>query len=227
MDFPSYGVLLQSMKNAIRDEAIKVPRFVETKQGAIRLLVCPFSQEAYAWLGASGEFDPDDIPDIEDSFAILPGGSRVAIFNEDGTITQVDTSSMTSMKISWISRAQELIEPIEGDVKGLENSIHNLGMLSMSKDEIDTMLKRFEQVASILQELKGLEGENGFALWRGAICCKVYFEGELFAYFYASVSGAKQDEDLACAMSAVEVIKTFFSSESRFTVVTPTFEAET
>lgn len=227
MDSPSYGVLLQSMKNAIRGEVIKVPRFVETKQGAIRLLVCAFSQDAHAWLGASGEFDPDDIADIEDSFAILPGGSRLAVFNEDGTITLVDTSSMTSMKISWISRAQELIEPIEGDIKSLENSIHNLGLVSMSKDEIDTMLKRLEQVASILQELKGLEGENGFALWRGAICCKVYLEGELFAYFYASVSGAKQDEDLACAMSAAEVIKTFFSSDPRFTVVTPTFEAET
>ena len=223
MDFPKYGALLQSLKVAIRDKASTIENFSEKKQGAVRLLACPFSPIAHEWLGCSGEFDPDDIPDIEDSFVILPGGSRIAIFHED-TVIVIDTSSMTAMKISQLSRTQELIEPIEVDIKELVHVLQNLGYMSMEKEDLLASIKTMEQLIPILKDILELQGENGFASWRGAVCCKVSYDGEPFAYFYASVSGAEQDEDLACAMSAVEVVKTFFS-DPHFTVVTPTPKA--
>ena len=223
MDFPKYGALVQSLKVAIRDTATTIPNFSEKEHGAVRLLACPFSPIAHEWLGCSGEFDPDDIPDIEDSFAILPKSNRIAIFHEDKVIV-IDTYSMTAMKISWLSRTQELTEPIEVDIKELIYVLQNLGFMSFAKEDILSSIKTMEQLISILKDVLELQGENGFASWRGAVCCKVAYDGEPFAYFYASVSGAEQDEDLACAMSAVEVVKTFFS-DPHFTVVGPTPKA--
>ncbi|MBR6961405.1 hypothetical protein IKH79_01415 [Candidatus Saccharibacteria bacterium] len=189
------------------------------------MAVCPFDAKAYEWLDEPGEFNPSDVSDIERSFAILPGGSRVAVFTEsgDGNTEVVDTYGITGMKIAQISSIQERIEPIEDDVALLVDSLKNLGLVSMSKEDIELLFRKLDNLKAALLGLPPFEPANGYAEWRGAICCKVYLEGELFAYFYVSVSGASQDEDLACAASAIEVITTFFS-DPNFTVIAPTLK---
>lgn len=225
MNIPSSKVLFNSILEEARRCALGVDRFAKKKEGCIRMSVCPFDAKAYEWLDEPGEFNPSDVSDIERSFAILPGGSRVAVFTEsgDGNTEVVDTYSITGMKIAQISSIQERIEPIEDDVALLVDSLKNLGLVSMSKEDIELLFRKLDNIKAALLGLPPFEPANGYAEWRGAICCKVYLEGELFAYFYVSVSGASQDEDLACAASAIEVITTFFSDPS-FTVIVPTLK---
>lgn len=69
----------------------------------------------------------------------------------------------------------------------------------------------------------GLKPESGYANWRGALCCEVYCaDGSLFALIFVSVSGASQDEDLACAAAAIDVIRNFFPED--FEVKAPDIE---
>lgn len=99
----SYGSLLIGIKGAIREKALEVPRFAEKKEGCIRVTSRPFCEEASRWLGASAPFDPGDAPLVEDAYVILPGGSRVARFeNDDGSVNIVDTYAVTTMKIAQL-----------------------------------------------------------------------------------------------------------------------------
>ena len=193
----SYGKLLGGIKQAVRKKALTVPRFKEKKEGCIRVTSCPFCEESSRWLGASAPFDPDDIPDVEDAYVILPGGSRVAKFeNDDGSIDIVDTYAITAMKIAQLSYLQDQDE----------------GLLSTN----DPFLA------------KGLEPENGFAKWCGALCCEINFaDGTPFAYIYVSVSGASQEEDLACAAAVIDVIMEFFSDEEQLVVIAPVIDGTT
>lgn len=189
------------IKEAVRKEAVKIPRFAEKKEGCIRITSYPECQEAYTWMGGIGNFDPNDIPDVEDTYVILPGGTRVAKFqNPDGSVDIVDTYAITAMKIAQLSYTQ-----------GPETAI-------LSGAQID-----------------GLTIKNGFAPWRGALCCEIAYDERgtgcnfgfnaipPFCLIYISVSGASQDEDLACAVAAIEAIEKFFSKKQgrKFRVFAP------
>ncbi len=195
----SYSEFTKTIKEAVRRKAVETPRFAEKKQGCIRITSYPQCQEAYAWMGGVGKFDPNDIPDVEDVYVILPGGTRIARFeNSDGTEDVVDTYAITAMKIARLSYVNDLI---------------------ISDVPIDD----------------GLSTENGFAPWRGALCCAIVkkydaernrnFESDgdvpPFCLVYISVSGASQDEDLACAKNAIGAIKEFFSEEEELHVIAP------
>lgn len=192
----SYSDFTKAVKEAVRAKALEIPRFAQTKEGCIRITSCPLSQEAYEWMGGIGEYDPQDIPDVEDAYAIAPGGSRVARFkNEDGSVTIGDAYAVTAMKIAQLSYAWET----------------NHAMLSGNP-------------------APGLEPENGFAPWRGALCCEVNFDfrqrgcnfGAMatapFCLVYVAVSGAKEEEDELVAAAAIPVIEEFFKDKQ---VITP------
>jgi hypothetical protein len=128
---------------------------------------------------------------------ILSSGSYVAEFKENGMIVKVDTYSVTAMKIADCLRAQDLNA---GLFSGLPHS---------GRQKNDT--------------------ENGYAEWLGAVCFKVRKRDEWdddkwseFCDIYVCVSGAKQEEDLQCAMCVAPEIKGFFGAEGdRFVVEVP------
>ena len=199
----SYSELTKKIKEAIRAKAVEIPRFAEKKEGCIRITSYPECQEAYTWMGGIGEFDPNDVPDVEDTYVILPGGTRVAKFkNPDGSEDIVDTYAITAMKIAQLSYSQG---------QGLRNAI-------ISGNRVDERLTI----------------ENGFAPRRGALCCEITYDERVigcnfgydaippFCQIYVSVSGASQNEDLACAAAAIEVIRDFFAKqEYKFCVFAP------
>ena len=195
----TYSELRKQIVTAVRKEARKVPRFVETKEGCIRITAYPECLEAHEWLGGSGKFSKHDIQDIESTYPILPGGTRVARFvNDDGTVDIVDTYAVTAMKIAQLSYVQDKGE-----------------LLSGGKHE-------------------GLELENGFACWKGAICCEITvcqkidgrFTETPFCCIYVAVSGATEDEDLRVAMAATKVIEDCFSFGNLDFVIYPPLVAD-
>ncbi len=195
-----YTNLVRQIKEAVRAKALEIPRFAEKKEGCIRITSCPECQGAFEWMGCNGEYEYSDMPDIEDAYVILPGGTRVARFeNPDGSVDIVDTYAVTAMKIAQLSYIQD--------------SKHAL----LSGGEVD-----------------GLSAENGFAPWRGALCCEIYSDyrnpnggncrgngAPSFCLIYVSVSGASEDEDLACAGAAIKVIQDFFTENGKYIVRSP------
>ena len=104
----TYSELERQIVMEVRIRALRVKRFMETKQGCIRISAYPECQEAHEWLGGTGDFDPDDVCDFEHVYPILPGGSRTAKFeNPDGTVEIVDTYAVTAMKIAQLSSVQD------------------------------------------------------------------------------------------------------------------------
>lgn len=195
-----YGELVRRMREAIRTKALEIPRFAEKKEGCIRITSCPQCQGAYEWMGCNGEYNYSDMPDVEDTYVILPGGSRVARFEKtDGSVDIVDTYAMTAMKIAQLSFIQD----------------SKCVLLSGGK-------------------VNGLTAENGFAPWRGALCCEIYSDhrnpngcngrgsgAPPFCLIYVSVSGASEEEDLICAAAAVEEIQNFFRENGKYIVRPP------
>lgn len=181
-----------------RTKAKGIERLAKTKQGCIRISVEPKCKEADDWFGGTSSMF-EGFMKYEYVQPIFPGGSYVAEFEEKGTIVKVDTSAVTAMKIADCLRAQDLGV---GVFSGLSYD---------GRQENDT--------------------ENGYAEWYGAVCFKVKKrdggdddEWSEFCDIYVSVSGAKQKEDLQCAMYASSVIVDFFSDKSendRFMVEIP------
>ena len=202
-----YSKLTELIKLYVRKEAKGIPTFVRDPridgegiyQGCIRITSCPLCPDAYRDFGGSGQFNPDEIPDVEDAYPIFPGADRDAKYlNDDETVDVCSTYAMTAMKIAKLSRIQEYIPDC---------------LLSGFVDEADVLAVTGEDIGE-------LRAEDGYAKWRGAICCMVEYPPEKpgdkpkpYAMIYVSVSGAKQDEDLRCAMAAVDPIMQFFADE--------------
>ena len=203
----NYSALTKSIKDAVRKEAKGISTFVRDPkidgegitQGCIRITFCPLDSKAYKDAGGVGQFDLDEIPDVEDAYPIFPGAERDAKYlNDDGTIKVVSTYAMTAMKIARLSRIQEFIP--------------------------DCLRSGFTDNAEVLavtgKDLGDLCPENGFAIWRGAICCMIEYPTEkprekpdLYGMIYVSVSGAEPDEDFRCAVASVDAIMQFFADE--------------
>ncbi len=177
--------LVRDIIKAVCDEAEKIKRFKETKQGCLRLTFYPANAAANSWLGGFPYAD-NYIPDLEITYPILPGGTRLAVFEETDAKTGkkneviIDTYTITAGKVAAVSYVQDDGVMLSGQV--------NLPDFIM---------------------------ENGFAPWKGAVCTEVYARKPdgMFADYcglYVSVSGAEAEEDLRCAAAAIPVIKKFF-----------------
>ena len=68
----------------------------------------------------------------------------------------------------------------------------------------------FGYVSGLELPLQGLDEENGYGPYRGAIAFKVDSGFTNFCTVYVCVSGAKQMEDEQCALAAVPVVESFF-----------------
>lgn len=194
--------LIRQIKEAVRAKALEIPRFAERKEGCIRITFHPECQEAFEWVGRTGNYKDSDAPVVEDVYVILPGGNYVAEFVDDDGITLVDTYAMTAMKIAQLAFARAVCGR----------------MLSGKSD----------------YPLCKLSAENGFASWCGALCCEIHRDHRTprgsvccknglfpFCAIYVSVSGAAEDEDLACAVAAIKVIQDFFADNGKFVVRAP------
>ena len=113
-----YSKLTELIKLYVRKEAKGIPTFVRDPridgegiyQGCIRITSCPLCPDAYRDFGGSGQFNPDEIPDVEDAYPIFPGADRDAKYlNDDETVDVCSTYAMTAMKIAKLSRIQEYI----------------------------------------------------------------------------------------------------------------------
>jgi hypothetical protein len=195
----TYSELERRIVMAVRERAKQVPRFADKKEGCIRITAYPECEEAHEWLGCNGIFNPDDIQDVERTYPILPGGTRVARFeNDDGTVDIVDTYAITAMKIAQLSYVQDRGELLSGG------------------------------------KIDGLELENGFACWKGAICCEITLWKNIngqkvetsYCSIYVAVSGASEEEDLRTAMAAPKLIEDCFSYSNLDFVIYPPFDAD-
>lgn len=180
----TYSELEKQIVKEVRIRALRVKRFMETKQGCIRISAYPECQEAHEWLGGTGDFDPDDVCDFEHVYPILPGGSRTAKFeNPDGTVEIVDTYAVTAMKIAQLSSVQDAGNLLSGgEIEGLvpENGFgHWRGALCC-----EITLWKF---------IDGAEVETPY--------CGIY----------VSVSGASEEEDQFVAMAAPKLVEDCFS----------------
>lgn len=183
--------LAKTIRNTVRTKAKEISVFRETGNGAIRILGYPLCAEADEWLGGLSDFSGPalDIADYEFVFAISPGGSRVINVVENGHKATVDCYGYSALKIADCSLAQDLGV---GLVSGLD-------FLRADRTE-----------------------EYGYAAHRGALCVVVKrvkcstvngepsVEYDDYCGIYVCVSGAKSDEDYACALEAIQIIKDFF-----------------
>lgn len=104
----AYQLLVGDIIKAVRAEAQNVPRFVEKKEGGIRVLIYPECVGAMKWLDLFDYFAMDDHPDFEITVPIFPGGTRKAKFdNDDGSVDEVETYSITAMKIAQLSSVED------------------------------------------------------------------------------------------------------------------------
>ncbi len=183
--------LAQTIRDTVRTKANDIPAFRRSGNGAVRILIYPLCAEADEGLGGLSDFSGSvpDIADYEFVFAISPGGSRVIDVVEHGREATVDCYGYSALKIADCSLAQDL----------------GVGLASgLDFDRAD----RTE--------------EYGYAAHRGALCVVVKkaryetvngepsVEYDDFCGIYVCVSGAKSDEDYACALEAIPVIKDFF-----------------
>ena len=193
----TYRELVLKIVKAVREKAQEVPVFKESGNGAIRICAYPLCKEADDWFGGYGHFPeensseaqrtPTDIPDYEHTFAITPGGSRVIKGTWDGVEQTVDCYAYSALKIAPCSHAQDL---------------------------------GFGQISGLDLKDPNLVEENGYACHKGAIVFEItvcHHPGPLkdFCGIYVCVSGASSEEDLMCAVTAIEVIKEFFTNEER------------
>ena len=183
--------LAKTIRDTVRTKANGIPAFRETGNGAIRILAYPLCAEADESLGGLSDFGGSvpDIADYEVVFAISPGGSRVINVVENGRKATVDCYGYSALKIADCSLAQDLGV---GLVSGLD-------FLRADRTE-----------------------EYGYAAHRGALCVVVKrvkcstvngepsVEYDDYCGIYVCVSGAKSDEDYACALEAIQTIKDFF-----------------
>ncbi len=195
-----YNELVVSIRDTVREEAKKVPKFVESGNGAIRILAYPLNKDADKWLGGFGEFNRrfnpnagvgigyNDIPDYELTFAITPGGSRVIKGVWDGVEQTVDCYAFSALKIAHCSRAQD-------DEAGLCSGL-------------------------TLKDAEYLTPDNGYGPYRGAICFEIKQGLKDYLLLYVCVSGADSADDEKCAAAAIPVIEEFFLKEG-FRINTP------
>ena len=108
-----YSKLTELIKFYVGEEAKGIPTFVRDPridgegiyQGCIRITSRPLCPDAYRDFGGSGQFNPDEIPDVEDAYPIFPGADRDAKYlNDDETVDVCSTYAMTAMKIAKLSR---------------------------------------------------------------------------------------------------------------------------
>ena len=217
--FANYSTFSKMVKDAVREEAENVWTFMVDRriggtheQGCIRVSTLALCQEAYEWAGGDEEYDPHDISHalIERTYPILPRADYDAHYLNDESIKElsnladikeVSTLAMTAMKTSTLMRMQRFIP--------------------------DLLLSGFIDEKDIGYQYSEMKAENGYIKLRGAICCVVEYPPESpkakpkpFCKVYVSVSGAKPDEDLTCAMAPVNDIMQFFANED-FDVTAP------
>ena len=188
---------LSFLFKVVRMKAIKLPRFRETRQGCIRVSVCPKCEEADNWLGGTSDRLGGDFMTYEYTVPIISGGSYVAEFKENGKIVKVDTYSVTAMKIADCSRAQSL----------------NVGLFSGlpydGRQDYDTENGYAEWLGAVCFRVRKRDEWDDDKL-------------SDFCDIYVCVSGAEQEEDLQCAMCVAPEVSGFFYAESnRFVVEVP------
>lgn len=193
----AYQELVGNIINAVRSEALSVPRFVEKKEGCIRILIYPECHGAIKWLGLDGLFGFDDLPDFEISVPIFPGGTRKAKFDNDkGGVDVVETYSITAMKIAQLSDAEDSGVMLSGK-KVLEGRTVENGFAPW----------KGALVCYVKCACKGCNPDSN--------------DGCQFCSVYVSVSGGTQEEDLDCAFAAVPVIKEYFAQEGYGVILPP------
>lgn len=172
-----------------RDEARGVPVFRDTGNGCIRITVVALSQLADAWLGKGlSECDTDgtiiDLCEREYVQSITPRGSHTIDWHDpdDNHIELVNCYAYSALKTAYLARRVKHY-PKTGQTSAPE----------MDKPEY-------------------MIAENGWATHSGSACIIVKLDGKDFLRLFVCVSGAKEDEDLSCALSGADRIRGFFES---------------
>ena len=117
--------------------------------------------------------------------------------------------------------------------KNEDGSVDTVNTYAMTAMKIAQLLYAWEKDHEMLSGRPdaGLEPENGFAPWRGALCCEVNFDfrqpgccyGAMttapFCLIFIAVSGATEEEDERVAAAAIPAIEEFFRNEKQ--VISP------
>ena len=187
-DSLNFKELIYKIVTEVRTEAMKVPKFRDSRNGAIRICASPKTKRADDCIGGLGVFDRvvledgcysvNDTPYYEWTYSIMPGGSCTITGVWDGVKQTVNCFAFSALKIAHCMKAQE-----EG-----------AGFRSGLK----------------LKRSKYLTPDNGYGPYSGAIVFEIK-DGEKndFLYLYVCVSGVDSADDEKCAAAAIPVVSDF------------------
>ncbi len=197
----SHLELVKKIRDAIRERAQVIPCFRKHRNGAVRILFYPSSEEADEWLGGLSNISVNDIADYEYTFSITPDGRRVKTDTWDGVEQKVDCYAFSALKIAHCSLAQD--KQI-GLLSGLD-----LGEANLTEDN-----GYGPYLGALCVEVRRWCDSTE---WGPEPKIKLTD----FCGIYVCVSGAASREDLECAVVAIDVIERFFKSEGEFVCVGP------
>ncbi len=195
----TYLELVDKIKDAVREEAKKVPLFKKNQAGAIRITAIPHCAEAYAWLSGNVDlhysgfenFDFEDGAICEHTYPIVKGGKLTNDFGSRADPKRVNFYSYTAMKTAYLSLIKD------------GSDIYKSSMPCRLKYDKDIIAR------------------NGYGVCAGAVCVPIVKEpinnilcGDFddpydFMDLYISVSGANPDEDEMCALAGLDVFDEF------------------
>lgn len=189
--FESYGYLLKSIRDAVRKEAQKIPKFRDEGNGCIRVTFCPCCPDADEWLGGLSEWtqayggawlsNKKDIVEYEHVFTITHGGSHTMVGDWGNGPEKVNCYGYSALKVAHCSLARKRGVALKSGV--------DLGDKDLTED-------------------------NGWSAHYGAICLEIKKKHDKewrdYCRIYVCVSGADQLEDLQCAKAAIGEVKKYF-----------------
>lgn len=171
MDLPLAGIVKGTL-NACREAAEEIPVFKETRNGCYVTMYVPLCPEADVWLGGMSVCDGK--------------GKFLDVHEYVSANTVLPGGSHT---IQWKDPTDGHTEPV-----------NCYAYATMKIAYLSRLVK--EGISCCESDLKANEylDANGYAKHKGAVCTTVYRRCQPLFRVYDAVSGATQDEDLACAM---------------------------
>lgn len=194
-------VLIRDIIKVVRERAKEIPKFAKGN-GAIRILIHPYCEEADDWAGGLSEFrtKKPDVVDYEFTFHIKPGGSHIITGVWDGVKQRVNCYAYSALKIADCAFAAV---KRKGALSGLK-----LGFRHHTEDN----------------GFGPYPGALCVTIWEPNYDRMTAHEPDLkkFCRIYVCVSGADSKDDLYCAWPAIIKIISFFRNEdNRFEIEVP------
>lgn len=189
----SHIELVKQIVSAVQAAAAEVPKFADSHNGCIEVLMIPLNKEVDDWLGGASICDAGGriIEANEYGFTrkIHPQGTHtIEVTCKDGHVEPVNCFGYVHLKIAYAARKRAL-----------------------------TAAGRAEELKKDAESGLYVE-ENGYSMDKGIVGLTVFIRGrdwkESLLRIWVGVSGASEEEDYACAMVGVQTAETILGEYS-------------